>query len=213
MTHSVLFRGVATPLAKIAVGASRIAGPPDLPAGVDWPHGPNRLRLPMVLQLALADIAKFPAAKQLPRGGTLYFFAAQLVQWRSPGEINEIPAAIVYAKPGAKLVRAGLPAEADDEDYWDRTEVARCEKFRAHVSDCEADEPSDDDTHVVLPVKKYSSAFGETPPAGMVPLLEMRSDYDIGMNWGDAAWATWIVSEADLKRSRFESAIANVWIG
>ncbi|MBA3501653.1 MAG: YwqG family protein [Myxococcota bacterium] len=206
-TESVLFRGVKTPLDKIEVGASRIAGPPDLPIGVLWPVGPDRERLlPMVLQLRLADVPR----TRLPRAGTLYFFGAQVAGYRGD-EIDEIPAAIIYAPPGATLVRGAMPPEANDA-YWDVTHVARCEGWRMHVSATEEDEPTDDDIHVLFPTRKCSS-FGETPPAGFVPLLELRSDYAIAMNWGDAAWATWSLPDADLTAGNFERAIATVWIG
>ena len=206
-TQSVLFRGVKAPLDEIEIGASRIAGPPDLPVGVAWPLGPDhRRRLPLVLQLRLADLPP----TRLPRTGTMWFFAAQLADYKGT-EINEIPVAVLYAD--APLVRAAMPPEASDEDYWDVTEVARCEGWRTHVSETEHDEPHGDDIHVVFPARKYSSAFGETPPAGFVPLLEMRSDYALGMNWGDAAWATWIVSETDLTAGHFARAFGNIWIG
>jgi hypothetical protein len=208
-THSVLFRGVTAPLDEIEIGASRIGGPPDLPVGVSWPLGPDHQRcLPMVVQLRLADLPP----TRLPRSGTLWFFAAQLAQYTGT-EINEIPVAILYAPANATLVRCAIPPEANDEDYWNATEVARCEGWRTHVSETEHDEPRDDDIHVLFPVRKYSSAFGETPPAGFVPVLELRSDYALSMNWGDAAWATWIVSETDLTAGHFARAFGNIWIG
>jgi hypothetical protein len=208
----VLFRGVTTPLDAIAIGASRIAGPPDLPEGVAWPSVKER-RLPMVLQLALADVAAFPAAARLPRDGTLWFFAAQLDDDWSGAEINEVPSAILYAPASTRLVRATMPPESGDEAYWDRFDVARVEGWRAHRAASEEDEPREDDVHVLFPTRKDSSAYGLVPPVGFVGVLEMRSDYGIGMNWGDAAWATWVVPEADLAAARFDRATANVWIG
>src|SRR5687768_10178250 len=106
--HQVLFRGAAAPLESIAVGASRIAGPPDLPADIEWPVFGQR-RLPLVLQLALADVAVFPAASRLPGEGTLWFFAAQLADWPDAPHMIDIPAAVRWAPSDAELARATPP--------------------------------------------------------------------------------------------------------
>jgi hypothetical protein len=210
--HQVLFRGATVPLGSVAVGASRIAGPPDCPAGVDWPSFEGR-RLPLVLQLALADVAAFPAAARLPSGGTLWFFAAQLADWPQRPAPIDVPAAVRWAPAGAELARATLPPEATDERYWDTFAVSRISEWRAAEASSEDDEERDDRWHVVFPTRKESSPWGLLPPDGLVALLEMRSDYTIDMNWGDGAWATWVVPAEDLRDQRFDRATANVWIG
>ena len=210
--HQVLLRGAAAPLESVALGATRIAGPPDLPAGMDWPGFEGR-RLPLVLQLALADVAAFPAAARLPSGGTLWFFAAQLADWPARPAMIDVPAAVRWAPVDTELVRATLPSEASDESYWDTFAVSRIVEWRASEAETEDNEERDDQWHVLFPTRKDSSPWGLLPPDGFVPVLEMRSDYMIDMNWGDGAWATWVVSAADLRAQRFDRATANVWIG
>ena len=210
--HQVLFRGAAAPLESVAVGASRIAGPPDLPADVDWP-GFGERRLPLVFQLALADIAAFPAAALLPGDGTLWFFAAQLADWPQAPHMIDIPAAVRWAPSDAELVRATLPPESTDEGYWDTFEVARIVEWRAADAETEDDEERADEWHVLFPTRKETSPWGLMPFDGFVGVLEMRSDYSISMNWGDASWATWVLPAEDLPDQRFDRATANVWIG
>jgi hypothetical protein len=210
--HQVLFRGEPAPLESFALGATRIAGPPDLPAGTDWPSLQGR-RLPLVFQLALADVAAFPATPQLPSGGTLWFFAAQLADWPARPTMIDVPAAVRWAPVDAGLVRATLPPEATDEIYWDTFAVSRIVEWRPSEAETEDDEDRDDRWHVLFPTRKESSAWGLLPPDGFVSLLEMRSDYTIDMNWGDGAWATWVLSSEDLRAHRFDRATAYVWIG
>jgi hypothetical protein len=210
--HQVLFRGVTASLESLAIGGSRIAGPPDLPTGMDWPSLEGR-RLPLVFQLALADVAAFPAAVQLPSDGTLWFFAAQLADWSARPAMIDVPAAVRWAPGDAELVRATLPPEATDESYWDTFAVARIDEWRAAEAETEDDEDRDDRWHVLFPTRKESSPWGLLPPEGFVAVLEMRSDYRIDMNWGDGAWATWVVRAEDLRDRRFDRTTANVWIG
>lgn len=205
----ILFGAVPADLREVKVGASRIAGPPDLPLGTIWPTDDEGRLLPLVLQLRLEDVAAFAAAARLPRSGNLYFFGAPVVSTDEDDHEN-IPAAIVYAPPGSLLVRGAMPPESTDEDYWDTTSIARIVDWREHAA---ADEPNDDDTHVLFPVGKVSSSYGLIPPDGGVALLEMRSDYAIGMNWGDAAWATWVVPAGDLAAGRFDRSYGHCWIG
>jgi hypothetical protein len=207
--HQLLFRGVATPLDALAVGASRIAGPPDLPADIAWPCIDGR-HLPLILQLALTDVAPFPAAAPLRRDGTLYLFAAQSTEWPGDGRSN-VRQAVVYAPPGQTLIRQIMPDESRDPDYWDPTLVCALADLRAATAETEHDE--DPLAHVLFPTRKESSLHGLVPPEDYVPLLDMRSDYDAQMNWADAAWITWAVPSADLTTMTFDNAIANVWIG
>lgn len=43
--------------------------------------------------------------------------------------------------------------------------------------------------------------------------LQMASDFDTRMIWGDSAWATWSIPDEDLAAQRFDRAIVSRWIG
>lgn len=59
--------------AKIAVGASKFGGQPDLPAGVQWPTWQN-LPQSFIAQIQLADAHPFDEEHLLPENGMLWFF-------------------------------------------------------------------------------------------------------------------------------------------
>jgi uncharacterized protein YwqG len=59
--------------ASIAVGASKLGGEPDLPAGATWPTGKGRV-LSFVAQIRLADVSPLDLHHILPPTGLLSFF-------------------------------------------------------------------------------------------------------------------------------------------
>jgi Domain of unknown function (DUF1963) len=233
----VLFRATVTALDEIEVGASRIAGPPDLPEGVDWPRAPCGRRMPLALQLRLADLPPGAATERLPRG-TLWFFAAQSAAGGTAASPSGVPSAIVYAPADAALVRRALPPEAEDDTYWEPTKVSRVVDVRAStafepdevfdelglstlddVDDVQREalrnltQPDDNEpVHVLFPVRSVGS-YGVDPPDGWLALVELRSDDASWMNWGDAAWISFRVPSADLAAGRFDRGEGHVWIG
>jgi uncharacterized protein YwqG len=66
---------------KLAPGASKLGGAPDLPAGAKWPSW-RRRPLAFLAQLNLEDLAGFSSCADLPREGLLqFFFDAQQRTW------------------------------------------------------------------------------------------------------------------------------------
>ncbi len=62
--------------ARLALGASKVGGAPDLPAATPWPATSDGAPLPFIAQIRLADIASLDAACDLPHVGLLSFFYA-----------------------------------------------------------------------------------------------------------------------------------------
>jgi uncharacterized protein YwqG len=62
--------------AAIPLGASKVGGEPDLPAGTPWPATRDGLPLPFIAQIRLADIARYDPEGDLPHEGLLSFFYA-----------------------------------------------------------------------------------------------------------------------------------------
>jgi len=89
------------------IGASRIGGLPDVPAGFEWPMcGRHPARF--LMQLRCADVAPFAAQTLLPRTGRIYFFVfepfdeAGCVVYRDEGEVRPLPMPPVRrGEPGA----------------------------------------------------------------------------------------------------------------
>jgi uncharacterized protein (TIGR02996 family) len=105
---------------KIAVGASKIGGLPDLPPGFRWPRGADcratynddtagvdRLA-GFVAQVNCAETADTLAGRDLPEAGVLSFFCFQDIENDNPDVIG---AKAVYFPDPARLARAEPPGE------------------------------------------------------------------------------------------------------
>ena len=60
---------------EIPVGASKLGGCPDLPAGMSWFYTPHTdVPMSFVAQVNFAEAAPYDTEHQLPERGILYFF-------------------------------------------------------------------------------------------------------------------------------------------
>lgn len=121
---------------RIAVGASKIGGHPDLPIGTPWPRRafpfkdpalePETIPFAFVAQINLAEVAAYPAAQVLPPTGMLYFFidAVQDIGMNDPetGFWHNNPTAwtVLYQPRDEQtaLKRARFPSGLDDEGRY-----------------------------------------------------------------------------------------------
>lgn len=99
---------------QLALGAGKLGGLPDLPAGVAWPAW-NGTPLGLVAQIHLDDVRAQPAAQVLPNAGWLYFFYDGRQQAFGDKPADRGAWQVLYA-PAGPLTRqaapAGLPAES-----------------------------------------------------------------------------------------------------
>jgi hypothetical protein len=92
---------------EYVVGESRFGGRPDLPAGLAWPEVNGRPLL-FVAQFDLAEISRYPAARELPRHGLLSFF------YDPQGEDDMSHAVrVLHLTDTSALARRTPPAEAE----------------------------------------------------------------------------------------------------
>ncbi len=93
---------------KIAVGASKLGGLPDMPAGAAWPIGKGA-PLAFITQIRLEDVRAFEAAQALPAAGLLTFFydAAQQTYGSDPADRGGWQ--VLYAGDPAQLQRLTPP--------------------------------------------------------------------------------------------------------
>lgn len=105
----------------IAIGASKLGGWPDLPAGVEWPMIDGR-GLAFLGQFALADVPVAEGEASMPRRGLLSIFYDYAEQpWGSyPGDRDGWQ--VLYWENAEGLERAEPPAGAySDDPEYDRT--------------------------------------------------------------------------------------------
>lgn len=95
------------PAAEAPLGATRLGGAPDLPAGQDWPKGGAGL-LSFLGQLDLADIRARTGSTELPPEGLLSIFVEDAGCASDPVAIQA-----VLTPPGVALARLARPMEGD----------------------------------------------------------------------------------------------------
>jgi uncharacterized protein YwqG len=102
---------------QLAVGAAKLGGLPDLPAGAAWPQWKGA-PLGFIAQIHLDELRAYPVAKALPDSGWLYFFydARQQAFGDKPDDRGAWQ--VIY-QPGAaasglarQVAPGGLPAES-----------------------------------------------------------------------------------------------------
>ncbi len=107
-----------SPMDAIPLGASRLAGQPDLPQGQAWPvHGEEPMAL--LAQVDLAEVAAHAPAGILPPAGWLYFFwAVDSEGWGYSAESADSFAVRYFEGPVEGLSRveppSGLPPWAQE---------------------------------------------------------------------------------------------------
>lgn len=93
---------------KLAIGASRFGGVPDLPPGVAWPAR-DGVPMEFIAQIRLADVAAAGADERLPAQGNLLFFYNS--QWGSSDQDRDAAccAVVFHDGPDDALVRTAPP--------------------------------------------------------------------------------------------------------
>lgn len=133
---------VITKEAKLAVGASKVGGRPDLATGTAWPtyKGERDRYLPHLFQLNLADVAPFDVEGLLPKHGVLSFFCDT-----APDEIED--SRVTYGK--GKLFPHAWPEDLVDRKSEDDFVAQIAERGLAFYATW------------TLPSRTYLSAFAE----------------------------------------------------
>jgi uncharacterized protein YwqG len=241
-----------TPVAEstLRVGASKLGGSPDLPAGTAWPdwHG---LPQSFIAQIRLADVREYDQSRSLPQDGLLWFFYDASQQtfgadpadrggWRvifqdgEPAGLRRTPApAALPAESQFKSCSVGfvseltLPQEPRLEltSYdWTDEEQKRYEELLPTFPD-----PADhaaihhrllgnpdtiqDDMRQQCQLVSQGVTDDSDPRAARLSkglldwqlLLQVDSDENSGMRWGDQGMLYYWMKRADLQGRRFDS--------
>ncbi len=108
---------------RIEVGASKIGGLPDLPAGTDWPEW-GGVPLAFIAQFRLADVVEYDVEDALPESGMLHFFYdGRLETWGLDPE-DRGSWRVLYVKTDATpLARCPMPDGLPEESRFRACEV------------------------------------------------------------------------------------------
>ena len=168
-----------------------------------------------VAQIRLDDLAQLDANDVLPTAGLLSFFCA-------PSELgNERVGRVLYTDPDTPLVRARAPAELETDERFAPAPLTFIAELSALACQsgqldhlglsreqrdayCDAVEPDEG-----LPIHRmlgHPDAVQDDPRANRNTclLLQIDSDEDIGMMWGDVGRLYYLIEHADLAARRFE---------
>lgn len=107
---------------KIAVGASKMGGMPDLPQDMEWPcHADTNAPLSFIAQINFAETHPFDSDGRLPERGMLYFFYDCSIEDGMPWGFDPKDAAgkaVIYFDGDMEgLSRVDAPDELSEADY------------------------------------------------------------------------------------------------
>jgi uncharacterized protein YwqG len=104
---------------EIAIGASKLGGRPDVPAGFVWPrhHG---VPLAFVAQIDLATVTAFDPERLLPEAGLLSFFIHPNEYGGAEDPDERTDWRLMHLESDAPLVRQERPDDdLPDDDWWE----------------------------------------------------------------------------------------------
>lgn len=204
----------------IPVGASRLGGVSDLPAGAAWPRRDGR-PMAMLAQIDLSEAAAYlESDESLPREGLLSLFV-------DPGALDE-PGSwqLLFTAAGVALTRISPPSELADVDRipaarvvferemtWPTEHSAALEAVGLSWSQIQAyaeavDTEGDRPIHRML---GHPTLLQPLDPRDAGPdlclLLQIDSDDAIGWSWGDFGCLYVWIARADLAAGHFDRAV------
>jgi uncharacterized protein YwqG len=220
-------RLLTEPTGEPQLGRSRVGGTPDLPADVAWPRHRN-VPLAFLAQLNLVEVSAAAPAGPLPRTGHLWFFC-DAARW----DFSTAGSAVVLYRAGsARLQAAAAPDDLPSQSHFKCCSVTM--EFYEDMPDDEAADwlwtaLGDDEgrTEAYSELREYLNAganeasphkllgFANTIQGTMesecVPaahdwqlLLQVDSDGNAGMMWGDAGRVYFWIRVEDLRAARFD---------
>jgi hypothetical protein len=213
------------------LGGCRIGGLPDLPEGVRWPRlsaarksdhsRPQREDEPLwfLMQVNLTEVAPADAANLLPTAGMLYFF----FHWHPADEPQAPDAGLVLFHNGGEqgLRRVEAPPDMHSGGHFRGFDlIPRLEWTIPNCDDTNYQLDFWNNLHSRVAVAQgLEDPWGPVPihrmlgypellqadglPEGYVLLLQVSSDYPVGMQWGDCGRIHYIIGDADLKAQNF----------
>jgi uncharacterized protein YwqG len=125
LRYSIRLNIDTVPEQSLELGASKIGGTPDLPAGIGWPTSKG-VPLPFYAQIRCADLVPYDQGKVLPHTGWLYFFYDVLsdLSYSARRQNRSDSWRVLYAPlETEKLHRTPAPASLDEWEQYDSCAV------------------------------------------------------------------------------------------
>jgi uncharacterized protein YwqG len=206
-----------------AVGASRVGGTPDLPAGVDWPQSDEGAYLFFVCQI---NLAACPPTPPLPDSGLLSFFVEE------DEEASDVFHQVLYFADADDLKRVKLPTDSEMLLEDRRLEAPRGLRFTRGISlpdyydEWTARHFEEEDDEALDRYIELLDSLGEEDAAGRmlgypslanrgsqpkdkVLLLQLASIDE--MSWWDAGALQFFVGRKQLARRKFTDTEAEIY--
>jgi alpha-tubulin suppressor-like RCC1 family protein len=199
---------------RLALGASKLGGHPDLPPDTPWPHLDGR-PMAFVAQVRLDELPQLENGV-LPAHGLLSFFCAL----NALGD--NAAGRVIYTNAATHLVRAKAPAELPTEERFapapltgtvqlSALPVQSVQLDRLGLSPEQRDayrEALEPDTgapiHRMLGHPDPIQDDPQTPQAATCLLLQVDSDDGLGMTWGDLGRLYYLITPEDLAAHHFD---------
>lgn len=205
---------------KLALGATKLGGHPDLEPSVKWPRVKGE-PLTFLAQLDLADFARALPKGALPPAGRLSFFMGNVGGSERAGYCEN--AVVLFTKPGAKLERREVP-----DDFFDRIYQACSVRLHETIS-----LPSYNNVHVTSvlkgdALKKYGEeVWDQSAPLIQVfgyrehgydaeakkreqMLLQLPGDDQSDMEFGDVEAVSFFIDKAKLAAGDFRKVTPKI---
>jgi uncharacterized protein YwqG len=223
-------RLVTHPSDESRLGHSRVGGTPDLPDDLAWPRQRNA-PLAFLAQVNLQEVAAAAADVPLPRHGYLWFFCdAAKWDFSSGGAIvlhrdetarlqpvsapDDLPRKFLFTNCAVTMEYYQDLPDAEDIDWLsaalgnDEGKLEAYLEVREYLNDGTTDAP----VHKLLGFANtiQGNMQGECVPAAhdWRLLLQVDSDSNAGMMWGDAGRVYFWIRDEDLRAARFDQTCA-----
>jgi uncharacterized protein YwqG len=218
----------------LPVAASKFGGSPDTPPGFEWKLYQDK-PLAFVAQFRLDELAPFDVDSILPKTGLLSCFCDYSGTVLGT-ESEEKTAWFVEVFPLEGLVRTLQPEDDDGQIYMDFDECSIAYQIEFDLQDVSypflgfSDEHYEEygnlkyfgsDSHLLglghiignergLREETVSLMFGDSEQEAACALVKIGSEWQAGMNWGDADWLQFFIPVSDLSQANFKRVWARV---
>ncbi|UOY92215.1 YwqG family protein [Ectobacillus sp. JY-23] len=201
-----------SPRADIAIGASKMGGHPDLPAGFTYPVV-NGTPLRFVAQIRLADVPQTAFSAAFPKTGRLYFFYHE-DSFEKPGYVmfsesdgitpyeveTPYPQSALSFSVTCKLPELFIEDEEDSDRFLQMLEQLQPDHYNNHQMFGEPFSIHEDVFEIAaLHTRKQTDDF--------TLLLQIDSDPQTGMQWGEMGMLYFVIANDALNERRFNEAM------
>lgn len=209
-----IYLKLSTPSGKLATGASRFWGNPDLPKDLNFPtyidKGGRKYHYFFICQINLEELAKLDVLSKLPKNGLLSFFAKidhYMGYDNAPMEIcssvsDKEAVKVLYFSSCKDLEKKILINDDNELVAPDELQI----EFRRHIAPL-----SEEHSLFAHPTHRPWETW-DTPFEDWEILLQVDSfeGEDFGLNFMDFGVLDFLISPFDLKRQCFDNVRAIV---